>query len=85
LKTIVKIFRDVRFWVVVCVEILFWNGGLQRGTGGFLLWLDDLKRVSTPVINQDGSLQAALGIAYKLLACFGSDYLVGACLVCHAV
>lgn len=67
LKTIVKIFRDVRFWVVVCVGILFWNGGLQRGTGGFLLWLDDLKRFSTPVVNQYGSPQAALEILYTLI------------------
>jgi hypothetical protein len=67
LKTIVKIIRDVRFWVVVCMQILFWNGGLQRGMGGFRFWLNDLKRFSTPVVNQYGSLQAALGILYTLI------------------
>ncbi|KAI5861086.1 vitamin H transporter [Durotheca rogersii] len=75
--TIKKILVSTRFWVVVLVDVLFWNAGVYLNTGTFLLWIKSLNRYTTPQVNQFGTIQAALAIPYTLFTCFASDLFMG--------
>ncbi|KAI6350085.1 hypothetical protein MCOR25_010593 [Pyricularia grisea] len=72
-----KILFSPRFWTVVLVDILFWNAGIHKSTGSFLLWIKSLGRYSAAQINELGTIAPALGILYNLLACFASDLILG--------
>ncbi|KAI6354925.1 hypothetical protein MCOR25_008411 [Pyricularia grisea] len=69
--------KNVRFWTVVLVNLLFWNAGIHKSTGGYLLWIKSLNRYNATEINQLGSIAPALGIAYTLMASFASDMFLG--------
>ena len=77
----VKNFRTIvskpQFWVVILVDVLFWQAGTHISTGGFLLWIKSLKRYTTSHVNELGTIAPALGIFYTLFACFLSDLLIG--------
>ena len=70
-----EIFLSKHFYVVLLVDILFWNAGAN--SGAFLLWLKSLKRFPSYKVNQYGTLPSALGIFYTLFANFSSDLLWG--------
>ncbi|KAH7041616.1 vitamin H transporter [Microdochium trichocladiopsis] len=72
-----RILASPHFWVVVLVDILFWNAGIQKSTGAFLLWIKSLKRYSPSAINELGSIAPAVGIFLNILVCFSSDLLWG--------
>ncbi|EJT74272.1 hypothetical protein GGTG_08115 [Gaeumannomyces tritici R3-111a-1] len=72
-----KILGNFRFWIVVFVNVLFWNAGIHKGTGGYLLWIKSLGRFDAAQINQLGSMAPALGILYTLAASFASDLFLG--------
>lgn len=74
-RHIKEIFFSKHFYIVVLVDVLFWNAGAN--SGAFLLWLKSLKRYSSPKVNQFGTLPSALGIFYTLFANFSSDLLWG--------
>lgn len=68
-----------RFWTVIATDVLFWNAGIHKNTGSYLLWIKSLgpKRYSAARINELGTISPALGIAYTLIACFASDMFLG--------
>ncbi|KAM5357481.1 hypothetical protein ACJZ2D_016220 [Fusarium nematophilum] len=72
-----KIFLSPQFWTVILVDVLFWNAGIHKSTGSFLLWIKSLQRYSPAKINELGSITPALGILYNLVACFASDLILG--------
>ncbi|OBR13341.1 Major facilitator superfamily transporter [Colletotrichum higginsianum IMI 349063] len=74
LKTI---FLSPQFWTVVLVDVLFWNAGIHKSTGSFLLWIKSLGRYSPAQVNEMGTIAPALGILYNLVACFLSDLVLG--------
>ncbi|KAL7621428.1 MFS transporter (Seo1) [Parahypoxylon ruwenzoriense] len=77
LGTVRGIFLSPQFWAVVLVDVLFWNAGIYRSTGAFLLWIKSLARYTTPEVNRFGTIQAALAIPYTLFTCFASDLFMG--------
>lgn len=70
-----EIFTSKHFYLVVLVDVLFWNHGAN--TSGFLLWLKSLNKYSTEKVNEYGTLPSALGIFYTLFVNFSSDLLWG--------
>ncbi|KAG7124290.1 transporter SEO1 like protein [Verticillium longisporum] len=72
-----KIFLSPQFWTVILVDVLFWNAGIHKSTGSFLLWIKSLQRYSPAKINELGTIAPALGILYNLVACFASDLILG--------
>ncbi|TDZ32346.1 putative transporter SEO1 [Colletotrichum spinosum] len=66
-----------RFWLVVATDVLFWNAGIHKNTGSYLLWIKSLGRYSAAKVNELGTISPALGIAYTLVACFASDMFLG--------
>uniref|UniRef100_A0A8H7MZ03 Major facilitator superfamily (MFS) profile domain-containing protein n=1 Tax=Bionectria ochroleuca TaxID=29856 RepID=A0A8H7MZ03_BIOOC len=72
-----KIFRSPQFWTVILVDLLFWNAGIHKSTGSFLLWIKSLNRYSPAKINELGTITPALGILYNILICFASDLILG--------
>ncbi|KAJ3944531.1 MFS transporter (Seo1) [Colletotrichum fioriniae] len=66
-----------RFWLVITTDVLFWNAGIHKNTGSYLLWIKSLGRYSAARINELGTISPALGIAYTLIACFASDMFLG--------
>ncbi|CAI6100963.1 unnamed protein product [Clonostachys chloroleuca] len=72
-----KIFRSPHFWTVILVDVLFWNAGIHKSTGSFLLWIKSLNRYSPAKINELGTITPALGILYNILICFASDLILG--------
>ncbi|KAF2008949.1 major facilitator superfamily transporter [Aaosphaeria arxii CBS 175.79] len=79
-KHITKTLLGYRFWLIVLTDALFWNAGIHKSTGSFLLWIKSLgngKRYSKARVNELGTIAPALGIPYTLFACFASDLLIG--------
>jgi hypothetical protein len=72
-----KIVSKPQFWVVIFVDVLFWQAGTHISTGGFLLWIKSLKRYSVSRVNELGTIAPGLGIFYTLFACFASDLVLG--------
>ena len=74
-----KTLLGLRFWTVVTTDVLFWNAGIHKETGTFLLWIKSIApgRYSTAKINELGTIAPALGIGYTLFACFASDMFLG--------
>ncbi|KAJ1323227.1 MFS transporter ACS family pantothenate transporter [Microdochium nivale] len=72
-----RILASPHFWVVVLVDVLFWNAGIQKSTGAFLLWIKSLQRYSPSAINELGSIAPAVGILLNIVVCFSSDLLWG--------
>lgn len=72
-----QIFLSPQFWTVVLVDVLFWNAGIHKSTGSFLLWIKSLGRYSPAQVNEMGTIAPALGILYNLVACFLSDLVLG--------
>ncbi|KAL2289381.1 hypothetical protein FJTKL_02380 [Diaporthe vaccinii] len=72
-----QIFLSPQFWTVVLVDVLFWNAGIHKSTGSFLLWIKSLGRYSPAQVNEMGTIEPALGILYNLVACFLSDLVLG--------
>ncbi|KAK1598834.1 major facilitator superfamily transporter [Colletotrichum navitas] len=68
-----SIFLSPQFWIVVLVDVLFWNAGIDKSTGSFLLWIKSLGRYSPAQVNEMRTIAPALGILYNLVACFLSD------------
>ncbi|KAL8387018.1 hypothetical protein RB595_010219 [Gaeumannomyces hyphopodioides] len=77
LGSLTKVLKSPRFWTVVLVDVLFWNAGIHKTTGSFLLWIKSLGRYSAGRINELGTISPALGILYNIIACFASDLLIG--------
>lgn len=75
LRHIKQIFLSKHFYIVLFVDILFWNAGAN--SGAFLLWLKSLKNYDSAKVNQFGTIPSALGIFYTLFANFTSDLLWG--------
>lgn len=75
LRHINRIFSSKHFWIVVLVDILFWNAGIN--SGAFLLWLKSLKRYNSAKVNEYGTIPPATGILFTLAANFSSDLLWG--------
>ncbi|KAH8889117.1 major facilitator superfamily transporter [Thozetella sp. PMI_491] len=69
------IFFSKHFYIVLFVDILFWNAGAN--SSAFLLWLKSLNRFESAKVNQFGTLPSALGIFYTLFANFSSDLIWG--------
>ncbi|UQC77269.1 major facilitator superfamily transporter [Colletotrichum lupini] len=72
-----QIFLSPQFWTVVLVDVLFWNAGIHKSTGSFLLWIKSLGRYSPAQVNEMGTIAPALGILYNIVACFLSDLVLG--------
>ncbi|KAI8315443.1 Cytochrome P450 monooxygenase TRI13 [Colletotrichum sp. SAR11_59] len=72
-----KIFLSPQFWTVVLVDVLFWNAGIHKSTGTFLLWIKSLGRYTSAEVNEMGTIAPALGILYNIVACFLSDLVLG--------
>ncbi|KAJ0268830.1 MFS transporter (Seo1) [Colletotrichum tropicale] len=72
-----KIFLSPQFWTVVLVDVLFWNAGIHKSTGSFLLWIKSLGRYTSAEVNEMGTIAPALGILYNIVACFLSDLVLG--------
>lgn len=70
-----QIMSSIHFWIVVFVDVLFWNGGIN--SGAFLLWLKSLKRFDSATVNEYGTIPPAVGIFLVLFANFSSDLLWG--------
>ncbi|KAE8354736.1 major facilitator superfamily domain-containing protein [Aspergillus coremiiformis] len=68
-----KVTSNIQVWILLLIDIFFWNSGLPQGSGAFLLWLRSLNRYSTARVNQLGAIQPALGIFYVLFLGFASD------------
>lgn len=75
LRHIKEIFSSKHFYIVLFVDVLFWNSGAN--SGAFLLWLKSLKRYNSAKVNEYGTLPSALGVFYVLFANFSSDLLWG--------
>lgn len=75
LRHIKYIMSSKHFWIVVFVDVLFWNAGIN--SGAFLLWLKSLKRYDTATVNEYGTIPPAMGIFFTLFANFSSDLLWG--------
>ncbi|RSL41952.1 hypothetical protein CEP54_015653 [Fusarium duplospermum] len=72
-----KIFLSPQFWTVILVDVVFWNAGIHKSTGSFLLWIKSLNKYSPAKVNELGTIAPALGILYNLIACFASDLILG--------
>lgn len=77
IKDVWKILVKKHFWFIVIVDILFWNAGVHTTAGTYLLWIKSLNRFSASKVNELGTVAPALGILYVILACFGSDLVLG--------
>ncbi|KAJ4363970.1 MFS transporter (Seo1) [Neocucurbitaria cava] len=75
LRHIKQIMSSPHFWIVVFVDVLFWNAGVN--SGAFLLWLKILKKFDTATVNGYGTIPPAVGIFLVLFAKFSSDLLWG--------
>ncbi|TQV95834.1 hypothetical protein V2A60_001003 [Cordyceps javanica] len=64
-------------WILVLLDVLFWNGSINTTTGGYLLWLKSLGRYSNSKLNALAAISPGLGIFYTLFICFASDLLIG--------
>ncbi|MBE3049218.1 MFS transporter [Candidatus Bathyarchaeota archaeon] len=74
LKTI---FLNPQVWLIITVDVLFWNAGVHTSTGTFLLWIKSLGRYSNARVNELGTIAPGLGIFYTLFICFASDLVLG--------
>ncbi|KAG5942879.1 hypothetical protein E4U53_007146 [Claviceps sorghi] len=72
-----QLLRESQFWMLLMLDIFYWNACLNAFTGGYLLWLKSLGRYSSADINALGSIMPAVGIFYTLFICFASDLLIG--------
>ncbi|KAF2640925.1 vitamin H transporter [Massarina eburnea CBS 473.64] len=70
-----SIMSSKHFWIVVMVDVLFWNSGIN--SGAFLLWLKSLNRYDSATLNEYGVIPPAMGIFFTLFANFSSDLLWG--------
>ncbi|KKY24961.1 putative mfs transporter [Phaeomoniella chlamydospora] len=72
-----KLGKRWNFWLLILLDVFFWNGSYNTSAGGYLLWLKSLKRYSTAKVNELGTISPALGIFYTLFICFASDLFLG--------
>ena len=72
-----KILFNPGFWTITFADILFWDAGIHKSTGAFLLWIKSLNRYSDARVNELGTIAPALGIFSTLVACFASDLMIG--------
>lgn len=70
-----QIMSSKHFWIVILVDVLFWNAGIN--SGACLLWLKSLKRYDSATVNEYGTIPPAVGIFLTLFANFSSDLLWG--------
>ncbi|KAI0013332.1 major facilitator superfamily transporter [Xylariaceae sp. FL0662B] len=77
IRTMKSVLLSWRFWAIILVDVLFWNGGLPSTAGAFLLWIKSLKRYTEAHVNELGTIAPALGIFYTLFICFASDLVIG--------
>ncbi|KAI8162043.1 putative transporter SEO1 [Colletotrichum sp. SAR 10_70] len=49
-----------RFWLVITTDVLFWNAGIHKNTGSYLLWIKSLGRYSAAKVNELGTISPAL-------------------------
>lgn len=77
LRSLLNVLRNWKFWALLLLDILFWNGSINTSTGGYLLWLKSLNKFSTSRLNELGAVTPALGIFYTLFICFASDLVLG--------
>ena len=75
IRHIKEIMSSKHFWIVVLVDIFFWNAGAN--SGAFLLWLKSLKKYGSATVNEFGTIPSALGIFLVLFVNFSSDLLWG--------
>lgn len=75
IRHIKEIMSSKHFWIVVLVDIFFWNAGAN--SGAFLLWLKSLKKYDSATVNEFGTIPSALGIFLVLFVNFSSDLLWG--------
>lgn len=74
-RHIKQIMSSKHFWIVVFVDVLFWNAGIN--SGAFLLWLKSLKKYDSATVNEYGTIPPAMGMFFTLFANFSSDLLWG--------
>ena len=70
-----NIFSSKHFYIVLAVDVIFWNAGMN--SGAFLLWLKSLKKYDSVAVNNYGTIPSALGLFYVWFANFSSDLLWG--------
>lgn len=75
LQHVKNVFTSKRFWMVLTIDIMYWNANIN--VGAFLLWLKSLKRYDAALVNEFGSIPPALGVFFSLFATFASDLLWG--------
>lgn len=76
-RALKRLCGNLQFWMLLMLNVLYWNGSLNAYTGGYLLWLKSLGRYSTADVNALGTIVPAVGIFYTLFICFASDLLIG--------
>ncbi|KAI0439823.1 putative MFS transporter [Xylaria telfairii] len=76
-RTFKRLGGSAQFWILVLLNVLFWNAALNAKSGGYLLWLKSLGRYSTAETNALGTIVPAVGIFYILFIGFLSDLLTG--------
>ncbi|KAK3348765.1 major facilitator superfamily domain-containing protein [Lasiosphaeria hispida] len=77
LNTVKRLFTSWHFWGIILFDVFFWNGSINPGTGGYLLWLKSLNRYTPARINELGAISPAIGIFYTVGICFASDLVLG--------
>ncbi|KAG6013920.1 hypothetical protein E4U43_007043 [Claviceps pusilla] len=76
-RALKELLQQSQFWMLLMLDIFYWNACLNAFTGGYLLWLKSLGHYSRADINALGSIMPAVGIFYTLFICFASDLLIG--------
>ncbi|KAG8628287.1 hypothetical protein KVT40_004160 [Elsinoe batatas] len=75
--TLGQVARTRKVWLLLVLDVLFWNASINTSSGGFLLWLKSLGRYKASRVNELGAIAPALGIFYTLFICFASDLVLG--------
>ncbi|KAI1413510.1 major facilitator superfamily domain-containing protein [Hypoxylon sp. FL1857] len=77
LQTLKQLAGNPLFWMLLMLEIFYWNASLNAFMGGFLLWLKSLGRYSIPRVNALGTIVPTVGIFYTIFICLASDLFIG--------
>lgn len=75
--TMRKVLLSWHFWVIIAMDVAFWNAGVHGSSGSYLLWIKSLGRYSASRVNELGTYAPGLGIFYTLAICFASDLVLG--------
>ncbi|KAJ5790637.1 uncharacterized protein N7518_007648 [Penicillium psychrosexuale] len=76
-RSVLRVASNWKFWALLLLDVLFWNGSINTTAGGYQLWLKSLDRYPTGRLNELAAISPGLGIFYTLFICFSSDLFFG--------